>query len=265
MPNRILKDSICTSSEVEQLSPEAEVFFYRLIISCDDFGRMDARPQILRAKLFPLKIDRIHDDEVSGWLKEAATAGLVNVYEVEGKPYLELTTWADHQQVRAKRSKYPAPDNNNQQVKTSDINCNQVITNVPVIQSNPIQSESKAVTRAPAREEAAAASFQENKNGHGPIFELYESEIGALTPTIADGIKLWLSEHPADYVRDAIKEAVKYNTRKPAYINTVLETWKANDYKKNKPKSRASPAKTRWNDLPTGAELKKAWGVKDDE
>ncbi|MGI2335724.1 MAG: DnaD domain-containing protein [Dehalogenimonas sp.] len=259
MPNRILKDSICTSSEIESLSPEAEVFFYRLIISCDDFGRMDARPQILRAKLYPLKIDRINDDEVFKWLRDTEEAGLTRIYEVDGKPYLELVTWADHQQVRAKRSKYPAPDSNSQQMKSSDINCNQLITNVPVIQSNPIQSESNAVTRASAREETAAAAFQENESGD--IFKFYESEIGALTPTVADGIKKWLGEHPLQHIQEAIKEAVNAGVRKPAYINAVLESWKTNGYKSGKPKSRASPAKTRWNDLPTGAELKKAWGV----
>ena len=49
MPNRIIKESICTSDTIDQLSPEEEIFFYRLIVNCDDYGRMDARPQILRA------------------------------------------------------------------------------------------------------------------------------------------------------------------------------------------------------------------------
>ena len=55
MPNRILKESICTSDEIETLSAFQETFFYRLIVNCDDYGRMDARPKILASKLFPLK------------------------------------------------------------------------------------------------------------------------------------------------------------------------------------------------------------------
>ena len=39
MPNRILKDSICTSPNIDTLSREAEVFFYRLLVQCDDHGR----------------------------------------------------------------------------------------------------------------------------------------------------------------------------------------------------------------------------------
>ena len=50
MPNRILKDSICTSPNIDRVDRDAEVFFYRLIVRCDDFGRMDARLPILRAK-----------------------------------------------------------------------------------------------------------------------------------------------------------------------------------------------------------------------
>ena len=42
MPNRIIKESICTSCEIDSLTPEQEVFFYRLIVNCDDYGRMDA-------------------------------------------------------------------------------------------------------------------------------------------------------------------------------------------------------------------------------
>ena len=35
MPNRILKDSICTSETIEGLTDAEEVFFYRLLVQCD--------------------------------------------------------------------------------------------------------------------------------------------------------------------------------------------------------------------------------------
>lgn len=55
MPNRILKESICTSDTLDELTWMEEVFWYRLIVNCDDYGRFDARPAILRSRLFPLK------------------------------------------------------------------------------------------------------------------------------------------------------------------------------------------------------------------
>ena len=43
MPNRILKESIRTSDTIGELSWFEEVLFYRLIVSCDDYGRFDGR------------------------------------------------------------------------------------------------------------------------------------------------------------------------------------------------------------------------------
>ena len=43
MPNRIIKESICRSEEIDSLSWFEEVLFYRLIVTCDDFGRYDGR------------------------------------------------------------------------------------------------------------------------------------------------------------------------------------------------------------------------------
>lgn len=141
MPNRILKESICTSDNLDGLSADAESFFYRLLVQCDDYGRMDARPPILLSRCFPLRLDRVTTAMVSHWLDQLRHAELITLYSVNGKPYLQFKTWDKHQQVRAKRSKFPASDEG---VIADDSNCDQMIANVPVIQSNPIQSESES-------------------------------------------------------------------------------------------------------------------------
>ena len=133
MPNRILKESICTSDSVDSLTWFEEVLFYRLIVNCDDYGRFDARPAIVKNRLFPLK-ETLTTKAVSAALDSLASKGLVILYEFEGKPYLCLPTWNEHQNVRAKKSKYPAPV---MDMNTSEIICNQMQSNVPVIQSNP--------------------------------------------------------------------------------------------------------------------------------
>lgn len=109
MPNRILKESICTSDSLNQLSPFEETFFLRLIVNCDDFGRFDARPAILKARLFPLK-ERLSLKDIESALGKLADVGCVKLYSVDSKPYLYLPTWEVHQNVRAKKSKYPSPD-----------------------------------------------------------------------------------------------------------------------------------------------------------
>jgi len=134
MPNRIIKESICTSDEIDALTAEEEVFFYRLMVNCDDFGLLDARPKILASKCYPLKsIDIKRIVKMIGALVEV---GLVNLYKVDERPYLAIAKWSEHQQIRAKRPKFP------QQKEGAAIKCNQLLSDAPVIQSNPIQSES---------------------------------------------------------------------------------------------------------------------------
>lgn len=139
MPNRILKESICVSDSISCLSWFEEVLFYRLIVNCDDYGRFDGRISVIKNRLFPLK-DNLTIKTVSDGVNKLASAGLVALYEFEGKPYLYLPSWNDHQNVRAKRSRYPSPVCN---VNTHECKCNHVQANVPVIQSESV-SESES-------------------------------------------------------------------------------------------------------------------------
>lgn len=110
MPNRTLKDSICTSDTLAQLTAEEERFFYRLIVQCDDFGRFDARPQILLTSCFPLLMDKVTTEDITGWLNGLAKADLIRLYTCpKGRPYLLMTSWHKHQRRRAQKSKYPQP------------------------------------------------------------------------------------------------------------------------------------------------------------
>jgi hypothetical protein len=132
MPNRILKESVCSSRSLDGLTPQAEILFYRLVVVADDYGRFDANPSMIRARAFPLRIDAITNENVENWLGELSTRGVVETYEVSGVRYGFFPGWSKHQTIRAKRSKFPAPE----------IICKQMQANAPVIQSNPIQSES---------------------------------------------------------------------------------------------------------------------------
>ncbi len=108
MPNRILKETICTSPNIEGLSWFEEVCFYRLLVQCDDYGRLDARPSLLRARLFPLRED-IGSEELEAAMVVLEIQGLVERYTVEGIPYVQLATWEKHQRIRTKRFHYPPP------------------------------------------------------------------------------------------------------------------------------------------------------------
>ncbi len=211
MPNRILKDSICTSPNIDALSREAEVFFYRLLVQCDDYGRMDARPAILRAKCYPLQVDTVSRDDIRRWFAELVQAELITPYSANGGDYLQMRTWERHQQIRAKRSKYP-------DMIASDINCNQMIADAPVIQSNPIQSESESNAKAAAADTKQAEA--------AAVFACWKDNMpGMLTTIIADDLGDLVDTYGGDNVIRAITEAVRHNGRSVRYVSTVLESW----------------------------------------
>lgn len=108
MPNRIVREGIITSELVNSLSWAEEVFYRRLHSVVDDFGRFSANLSLLRAALFPLRLNDVSDQDVGKWLAACATKGLVRVYEVEGRRFLEVTKF--NQRTRAGASKYPAPE-----------------------------------------------------------------------------------------------------------------------------------------------------------
>jgi hypothetical protein len=58
LPNRILRDGILESRGVNSLSDDGQLLYYRLLSIVDDFGRYEAAEDILRAKCFPLLLDR---------------------------------------------------------------------------------------------------------------------------------------------------------------------------------------------------------------
>lgn len=126
MPGRILKESICTSDNLDRLSAFQETFFYRLIVNCDDYGRMDARPAILKSKLYPLK--DLRAGQIEDALRALTSAELVTLYYVDGKPFVQMKTWNRHQTPRAKKSKYPDPPEDCEQIQADENICKQMHT-----------------------------------------------------------------------------------------------------------------------------------------
>lgn len=124
MPGRILKESICTSEEIDKLSPEAEVLFYRLMVKADDFGRYYGDERIIKGNCYPLKADAVKCEQIDSWLWELARAGLILLYLGEdGRKYLKLDSWEKHQVMRAKKSRFPDPENNCIHLLADENNC----------------------------------------------------------------------------------------------------------------------------------------------
>ena len=181
MPNRIIKESICTSENIAALSMGAEVLFYHLIVKADDYGVYFGNEQIIRSTCYPLKTDEIKLKQVTAWVNELVSAGLVNAYIAEdGKKYIQFAKWAKHQQIRAKRSKYPAMDDS----------CNQLISDDCKCHRNPIQSES-------------AQSADEIESCFLALWDLYPKKEGK--SSVSKKAKIELHKAGFDVVSSAIE------------------------------------------------------------
>ena len=108
MPDRLLKGSIKRSTEIDSLSWFQEVCFYRLMVTVDDYGCYFADPQMIKSDLFPTKED-LTKASVAEALDKLESVGLIQRYEVNGKTYLHLCTWENHQRVRNKTRHFPEP------------------------------------------------------------------------------------------------------------------------------------------------------------
>ncbi|MES2415119.1 MAG: hypothetical protein V4614_15035 [Pseudomonadota bacterium] len=106
MPTRLIRAEILDSERVARLDWAAEVFYRRVMSVADDYGRYEANQKTLRAKCYPQQVDDVRVADIARWLAACQTAGLILLYEVDGKEYLEILRFG--QQQRSK-SKCPPP------------------------------------------------------------------------------------------------------------------------------------------------------------
>lgn len=109
MPNRIIKESICTSERLSELSDFEFRLWVGLLVSTDDVGRGDARPKVLKGKIFSL-VDRVSAEDVEFGLLGLKEKGCIDLYWVGQKPYFCFPNWSSHQRIRDVKPKYPGPD-----------------------------------------------------------------------------------------------------------------------------------------------------------
>jgi DnaD/phage-associated family protein len=57
------------------------------------------------------------------------------------------------------------------------------------------------------------------------IYELYEQNVGLLTPLLAEELREASESYPVAWIEDAFREAVVQNKRSWRYIRRILESW----------------------------------------
>lgn len=113
MPNRILKESVNESKSLAAASPFAQDLFKRLITYADDYGRFNADPEIMRARLYPRELDAVTLSDLEDSLVELAGVGNLKFYTSHVEPekvFGHFPKWSEHQRVRNTRAKCPDPE-----------------------------------------------------------------------------------------------------------------------------------------------------------
>ena len=177
MPNRIIKESIRTSKSVNALPDFLFRVWVYLITYVDDYGRGSADPQLLRGFLLPRK--RVTESQIREALAGLADAGLIILYEDDGEAYLYFPKWEDHQRIRQKVSRFPAPP-------PIAADCGEARPESNPIQSNPNpESESESESKDSAElQSTAALTLLLNDGTEYPVTQEYVQEMQALYPAV---------------------------------------------------------------------------------
>lgn len=103
---RSIKPDFWKSEKVASLPPMTRLLFIGLWNMADDAGRFRAHPSLIQGEIFPYDP---HVD-VGEHLRQLAEAGLVQVYEVEGRRYGLVVGFAEHQKIdKRTESRLPPP------------------------------------------------------------------------------------------------------------------------------------------------------------
>lgn len=218
MPTRYLKPGVRDSEAIDNLSPQAEVLFYRLLVTVDDFGRFDARPAMIKAQCFPIK-DSINIAKCKDLLDELNNKGLIYIYEAGGKLTLTMCKWDNV--PRAKESKYPAPTDCCIQLHTS---ANQVNTDVPLTVT---KTKTETVTKTVEAPEGVSVEVWDS------FVKQRKAKRAQVTPLVIAGIA---------------KEAAQAGwTLEAALQEVVVRNWQS--FKSDWVADKSSPADKRQNHM----------------
>lgn len=105
---RTIKPDFFTSDTVSELPLRARLTWIGLWTHCDDYGRCRNNVKLIKAAVWPL--DDVSLRDVTEDLDDLAKAGVIYMYAVDGRTYLQVTGWTEHQKVdRPSKSALPEP------------------------------------------------------------------------------------------------------------------------------------------------------------
>jgi len=121
---RYLKPEFFSDEDLAELPFQTRLTFQGLWCYADKEGRLEDRPKYLKAMIFPYdKIDIEKElDLLSKGKKSNPLKPFIQRYEVEGRKYISIVSWTDHQSPHhtEKESVFPTPPPYNPPLKEKD-------------------------------------------------------------------------------------------------------------------------------------------------
>lgn len=220
MPNRIVREGILSSLRVASLDWGSEVFYRRLMSVVDDYGAHEYSCfKLLGSKLYPVH-DNIRDADIARWIAACEKAGLVSVYDVDGRKYIRLFNFK--QQLRSE-SKCPPPNGDGwEQLLANDIKCNHPIANdikckqmntlsvsvdevVSVVEKNPPAPKGVPVVVLHESVKPVFAEWQKYRRGMGKKPKDWDAMFGKQAE--------WLAEFAPEVAVEIMKQSMRNNWR----------------------------------------------------
>jgi len=107
---RRIYSGFIAGQRINKLSLSAEAWFWRVLAVVDDLGNAPADPDLCRAATSGRR--SVTRGQVSGWLKEMKTVGLISLYKAKGEWFLHVIGFEESQPAgkNGKRiQRYPIP------------------------------------------------------------------------------------------------------------------------------------------------------------
>ncbi|MCA1185783.1 hypothetical protein LCD36_04860 [Saccharopolyspora sp. 6T] len=194
---RTIKPDFFRSRTIDKLTYEQRLTFIGLWTHCDDEGRCEYDPRLVKADVWPLS-DRTSGD-IDGDVQALTESSLITHYTVGERSYLQINGWREHQKInRPTPSKLPAPDSGQIAPLTSG-DSDSVMTQGVLTEDSPGERKGKEQGTGKGKEQgSAAAAPLPSDETFTTFWSTYPRKDGK-----ADALKAWkkaTKAHDADHL-----------------------------------------------------------------
>lgn len=225
MGNRMIKESIRTDKQINELNDFCFRLWTYLLTYVDDYGRGNADPDLLKGFCFARRKD-VTTKHIEKGLEELQNIDLIRLYKVEDEIYLYFPSWEKHQRIQTKKSKCPEPvdaEKNFHTVVHGGIELSTVSNGNPPPETNRNQVEIEKETNSKpiinnykrGAKNIKVVEVEENK----AVFELC-TNTGELYPFYQDDIDSYKSLYPAVDVEQEMRKMIGWLDANPTKRKT---------------------------------------------